>query len=113
MADNTLETHEVVVLSTAHISPADDALLHDEDSGAASVLLYQPLAWSSGPGVDRGQVGWLINVGDSPCRLLSLTQLGFSREFADLLHIMAAYCTYLILDRDGPIHPDLPTFDWS
>jgi hypothetical protein len=85
----------VPVVSTAHISPADDARLHQDDIGNAPVM------------ADLNP-GWLLSIDD-----LADFEEGYSDAF---LHLIETFHNlgfhYLRLDPDGNDLDDLPTFEW-
>jgi hypothetical protein len=85
----------VPVVSTAHISPTDDARLHQDDIG-------------NGPVMADLKPGWLLLIED-----FHDSFEGYSDTFLHLLetfHDLGFH--YLRLDPDGNDIDDLPTFEW-
>jgi hypothetical protein len=83
-----LEINSELVLSTAHISESTNAALTND-------LLTQ-----------RTDCGLRLHV-------LGFIEYGAPEELKALLKLAKQNnCKWLLLDRDGDIHPSLPVFDW-
>lgn len=93
-------TFKSLEVSTAHISPKDNELMHRQDHGLA-VYPYE--------------FGDMIYVGGwDKLDSASLIKFGFTPEFVLLINLAAQHgCKFLYLDRDGVIYEDLPKFDWE
>jgi|LakMenE01Jun11ns_1017448.scaffolds.fasta_scaffold9687637_2 hypothetical protein len=93
------EIERVLVLSTGHISEADSKLL---DAGTIPCTRYE--------------YGYLIYVGERKDLQEAREQLiptGISAALYYLLLLTVdKKCTWLKLDRDGPVRTDLPLFNW-
>lgn len=89
----TPQVRKFLDLSTAHVCPETrDWLEHETDQG----LVYQL----------TGGYGWMLYCADTehdpvPTDLDGIFALAKNMS-----------CEYVMLDRDAPIHPDLPTWDW-
>lgn len=86
MAD---EIHQVLVLSTAHVTKATAARIDD--------LTYECAFQRSD--------GWVFHVGDQ--RTDGPDDLEEALSYA-----RARNCIWLMFDADGPINPALPTWEW-
>ena len=92
-----LEIARVLIVSTAHIRPQDQALLEEQEQSASALIVYS-----------KAEYGWLILCDKRP-----LDKHVLSAELIALIRLARAQgCTWLMLDRDGPIYPQLATFDW-
>lgn len=94
-----LPTQTYADVSTAHITEADAKELQEAVSNAShSTLIVYELA----------ENGWLVYAGP-----MSQFDENLSTEFRQLLGAVKDQgCTFLRLDRDGPVLDNLPKFDW-
>ena len=89
-----------VILSTAHIREEDDQVLRQAADDHTCPLTVHPLPY-----------GWLLplHAGAFPRK----PKLPLSREFRNLYRsLLRSGVDLLLLDRDGPVRPDLPVHDW-
>ena len=93
------EIERALVLSTGHITEADSKLL---DAGTVPCTRYE--------------YGYLIYVGDRKNwreERKHYVNTGMSAALDQLLLLtVAKQCTWLKIDRDGPIRADLSSFEW-
>lgn len=116
-----LPTRKYVDCSTAHIErrvvellEADAAFQQaNEDRDQAG------LPWLEDPSgsleVDARVGGFLVSLAGCEDECPSRPELAarYGEPFAALIGLcLAAGADYLLLDRDGPVHPGLPTFEW-
>lgn len=93
-----LPTQTYADISTAHITEADAKALKEMVEHWNPALIVYELA----------EYGWLIYVSQFP-----LLNANISPELQHLLEAARAQgCTFLRLDRDGPVIDGLPTFEW-
>jgi len=97
---HVLPKYKVADISTAHITKEDARLLHEMNSCGEAPSYYE-----------LDEYGWLVNV--DPADWAPMKELGYSNTFVALLmRAKMEGCSYLRLDRDGPVVDELPSFDW-
>ena len=102
MSTMSLETPKMLVLSTAHIrrSTSDNFDLLTDD---VPDIFYEKKA----PTADYG-LGWFIPIGpEIEWSHMVSDDLVAIRKLAE-----AQGCTWIMLDRDGDIIEELPTYEW-
>lgn len=95
-----LEIHKLMVLSTAHITQEDDALLMEQDKSAEEIGVYADA-------IDHGYLITLgiVNVGVTDnVRTQSLIPI--------VTKAVAMGAKYIRLDPDGPIIEGLQRYNW-
>jgi len=97
-----LETPRMLVLSTAHITQHTNDLFQMMTDDV-------PLFFTKDTRGDPGDnAGWIIPiVGDEPFPHTCPADLLAIRELAE-----SAGCTWIMLDRDGPVVDGLPSYEW-
>jgi len=84
-------------LSTAHITKETDAYLQEQalaDVGPESIVYA------------KGRWGYIVHIGEDTASLPD--------DLASLIKLCQSEgCSWLVLDADGPIVDDLPTWDWE
>lgn len=92
-----VEIQRVLVASTAHITVKDSETLRHKE---------HPFVTHS---YEEGDFVILNEIEEKMAEIKTI----FSKEFVDLILLAQKNsCEILRLDRDGPIYPQLPTFDW-
>lgn len=91
----------IFVISTSHVTEETGKLLDGQANGVNNIdgLVVYP----------HGEYGWLMWVGSNYPDEIT--------EAPDELDNLLKHCSeigvgWLLLDRDGPQHPDFSTFDW-
>ena len=94
-----LEIQKVLVVSTAHITYADNIDLSHNPCGLI---------------IDKTDYSFLIYVGkESICDYDQSKNEKISNELRKLIQLAQDNnCDYLKIDRDGPIYSNIKTFDW-
>lgn len=91
-----IEIENMLVVSTGHLS-AETVFALPRDRGDNCELSWGPAFWRD--------EGWLFNVAlgapEAPVDLRAV--LAFAHEKG---------CTWVMLDRDGPVIDELPYYDW-
>jgi hypothetical protein len=107
------EIEKNLVVSTVHISKKDNDLL---ENASKHPLSREGICLC----LDEFEYGYRIFVGtrehkaDALINQKHLTDLGFSKEFCDLIQITYDLkCKFHCLDCDGPVYDGLNKFDWE
>jgi hypothetical protein len=88
---------QALELSTIHISDKTAKWLNDEVRNFIHLLVY-----------DKSCNGWFIRI-DNPNATHNLGV--FPPDLQSILSLATQYdCSWLIFDKDGPMIPELPTF---
>ena len=103
-----MEIMKVLVLSTAHITEADNYKLEAQQEQQVSAMEGLNLNPS------RDEYGMWVYTGYADDEdKLTFTNAGFSPAVYDVLQLgLANGCAYVRFDRDGEKLKDLPLFDW-
>ena len=100
MTVSTLETPRMLVLSTSHVTRATSS---NFDMQCDDVPTFYPKTYPDGE-----QVGWIIPIDPTmPWSHMVSADLVAIRALAELNG-----CTWIMLDRDGDVIDELPSFDW-
>lgn len=93
----------VAVVSTAHITRDDGKYILDLDA-----------PWLSHIYADGAATVFDLPEHDQAEQFKTATErYGFSEAFRDLCFVLAdGGFEYVCFDRDGPVYPQFPTFDW-
>lgn len=98
MSNVTYEINTEMVFSTAHITERDDTMANRK-TGFSALLS------------DSVDGGFRVLVNKESFEKLPSTT--YSSEFQELYRIaLEQQCKWLVLDRDGQIYSNLPTFEW-
>jgi len=93
------QIRSILDLSTAHLPEEFGQTLHELDGVIADLKgEYGYLMWVP-PDPER----WAWESVDGPAPAEILTVQVYARRFG---------CDYVLFDRDGPVNPDLPVWDW-
>lgn len=95
------ETHKILVASTAHITPEIAKAADDPNTAWGPAFVRNSIPYC--------QTGWMFYVPmhgtpelrDTPTPLINLFQVAINQG-----------CQWLMLDSDGPLLDELPTFEW-
>jgi|LakMenE01Jun11ns_1017448.scaffolds.fasta_scaffold9766264_2 hypothetical protein len=96
------EINKEIVFSTAHINVLESAALQDKCSRVNKYIICYPYEY-----------GWRIYTPpDFEETISALENFGVT-NVARLLRIAKDNdCKWLVLDADGPLHEELPQYDW-
>jgi DNA-binding GntR family transcriptional regulator len=109
MIDIGVERQSVAMLSTAHITRNDDALLRQ------IALRQRQNDVGFGLIVAEYNGGWLVRVPRISFveQMRKMEEMGLSSAFQNLISLASAQdFDWLRLDCDGPVLEHLPVFDW-
>lgn len=99
------EIHKTLVVSTGHITKEDSEFLSVPHP--SSLIIYP-----------MGDYGWWIFVGERGMRDCDMSDEevideGGSEDLVRLIKLAREQgCTWLMLDRDGPVYDDLNEYHW-
>jgi hypothetical protein len=96
----------MLVVSTSHVSEETAKMINRLRSTSWSSR-SNDITWA--PTFSRDE-GWMWYVGEENPVVLDM---GWPDEFAALFSLAMKHgCNWLMLDRDGDVVDDLPTFEW-
>jgi hypothetical protein len=105
MSDALIEKPEIeksLVVSTAHITRQDSELLdlYAKRVGSQPLIVF-----------NKEEYGWWVAIIRNPDE--AMLPAAVSEDLRNLLNeAKRRECQWLVLDRDGPEYPELPTHDW-
>ena len=100
MTDSIYEIHNLLVLSTSHITAEDADLVTGE-------------VFPGKGGDESSLLVYCGTPGDESFAVQSARSAGYSDAFIQALELARSLrCRYLLFDSAGPAVESLPTFDW-